>query len=521
MTPQEVENQWQRLHREFALALMANAGAREGAALDEPATRIDERLVQAVWCDQMLRSDDMVTASGKRLEVIEPGRWNTSRGPDFLDARLRLAGEIVEGDVEIHVQAADWTRHRHHQDFEYNRVVLHVALRPGDDRPYDEKQNGGRLERLYIEDILEPDLETIRNTINFGDYPHGRPQHLGLCHEQFLRMPGTQLAEFLHIAGRSRMEQKIARFQAQRSTAPYHQVLYQALMTGQGFKSSKTLYFLLSKRAPVSELVDHARDVPPAQRVDFYLSTLLHVARLVPEQQQLEGIEDPEAQAFLDSLSQLWKPVRPYFSDRMLPPTKRWMAGMRPAGFPTRRLTAVAMILGRLTDKGNPLLDRLRFLIDSNTPRTLSAKDLRGFYNKMTELLLVEEEAHYFSTHFTFGGKKGRPQALLGEPAARSVLFNVFLPLMILQAREKGDAPFEAKCWEVVFHFPALEKNSIIKFMEKRLFGESKVAVGFLKTEIFQQALLKIFSDCCAQNERTCSDCTFYALAEKMENAAS
>ncbi len=102
------------------------------------------------------------------------------------------------------------------------------------------------------------------------------------------------------------------------------------------------------------------------------------------------------------------------------------------------------------------------------------------------------------------------------EPAADSLLFNVFLPLIIMQAREAKNSALEAKVWIAIQTFPALEKNSIIKFMERRLFGESAPVAGLFKREIFQQSLFKVFSDCCAQNERTCDDCTFLSLADRL-----
>src|SRR5690606_33662173 len=103
----------------------------------------------------------------------------------------------------------------------------------GDDRPYEEQQNGARLERLVLAEYLEPDLDTIRATVNLSDYPYGHPEETGLCHEQFLRLPEPQLTEFLTVAGVSRMESKIARFRAQLGTAPFPQVMYQAVMTAQ------------------------------------------------------------------------------------------------------------------------------------------------------------------------------------------------------------------------------------------------------------------------------------------------
>jgi hypothetical protein len=514
-TAAETEAQWGRLHHAFALQLLSSGSVRDGSAGAGDASRIDERLVQAIWSDQMLKPGLLATASGKAVEVIEPGRWNTGPGPDFLDARVRIAGELREGDVEIHVQSADWRRHGHHQDFEYNRVVLHVVLEAHDDRPYEEKQNGERLERLVLDGVLEPDLETIRATVNVSDYPYGKPDDLGLCHEQFLRLPEAQLKEFLLAAGRSRVEQKIARFAAQRTTEDFLQVAHQALLTGQGYKASKTLYFLLAKRAPLRELMDHARDAAPGERVEFFLTVLLHLAQLMPMQTDLV-VSDDETAAFTATLERLWKPVRPYFTDRLIPPTKRWFVGMRPAGFPTRRLTAVAVLLARLTEEEQPLLRRVQALIEGVDINLYEPKQLKEFWRKLSDLVVVQEEQRYFSTHFTFGGKKQPPQALLGEPAALGILFNVILPLLVLRARETKNRELERRAWAAILCFPALEQNSVVKFMQRRLLGESPATRTLFKREIFQQSLFKVFADCCAQNERTCDDCTFLALADRI-----
>src|SRR5690606_21322044 len=150
-----------------------------------------------------------------------------------------------------------------------------------------------------------------------------------------------------------RIEDRIARYEAQLATASFDQLLYQALMVAQGYKSNKTLYFLLSKRAPVSELADLASDVPEANRPAFHLSVLMHVAQIAPAEDS-PGWDDA-TRAFVEELRGHWRHARPYFADRLLPPTRRWFAGMRPPGFPTRRLTAVALLLGKMLDRNAPL----------------------------------------------------------------------------------------------------------------------------------------------------------------------
>ncbi len=501
---QRHRKRWQRAHMVFGESLRSNLPVAETDNVAEDCS-VDERLVQCIWFDQLLDTEALVTASGKRLEIIEPGRWNTGRGPDFLDAKVKLAGETLAGDIEIHVRSNGWTAHAHHQDYEYNRVVLHVCLNAHDDRPYEDKQNGERLERLVLGSLLQPDLSTIRRTLNVDDYPYGRPADTGLCHRNLLLLSEERLTRFLETAGRARIEEKVRRYKAQTASADVSQLLYQSVMVGQGYKSNKTLYFLLSKRAPVFEMLDYAADVMPGERRDLYLSILLHVAQLFPSQGDLFDGADDEAREYADHLIRLWKPVRGFYADRIMPPTRRWFSGMRPPGFPGRRLSAVSVLLDRLNNNDSPLFESLSTMVREGVPDGDQPKVWRDFVKECTALLIVEDGSAYFTTHFTLGGKPSRPQALLGEPAARSLFFNVFLPLMILSGGER----VQDNAWRVIERFPALPGNSVTEFMQRRLFAECGLEKTLLRRELMQQALFKIFHDCCAGNERTCDSCTF------------
>ncbi len=61
--------------------------------------------------------------------VLDPGRLNTDAGPDFFNAKVIIDGQKWAGDIEIHVRASDWHRHRHDHDPAYRSVILHVVAR--------------------------------------------------------------------------------------------------------------------------------------------------------------------------------------------------------------------------------------------------------------------------------------------------------------------------------------------------------------------------------------------------------
>lgn len=87
-----------------------------------------EKLLQKIWLLGLFERRAAKLADGRSLTVLAPGRWNLLGGPDFRGARLRIDDREVVGDVEVHFDAADWTRHGHDEDAAYNDVVLHVVL---------------------------------------------------------------------------------------------------------------------------------------------------------------------------------------------------------------------------------------------------------------------------------------------------------------------------------------------------------------------------------------------------------
>ena len=64
-----------------------------------------------VWQHRLLLQPDMITTDGERVEIIDPGMLNRDAGPDFFNAKVRIADRIWCGNVEMHVRASDWHRH--------------------------------------------------------------------------------------------------------------------------------------------------------------------------------------------------------------------------------------------------------------------------------------------------------------------------------------------------------------------------------------------------------------------------
>ncbi len=489
---------------------------------------LDERLVQAIWNEQLIKSDVLITADGRPVKVFDPGQWNGEAGPDFRSADISIGGQRCRGDVEIHVHAADWERHGHQRDFDYNGVVLHVVLFRDDGRTSDELHNGSYAPRLALEDFLEPDLETIQLSMAGEDYFHAQrsPEQGPGCHLDVARLEDGFLCELLNEAARERMETRVERYAVQASTTSLDQALYQALMTSLGHKGGKTLFFLLARRAPLDDLRLVLRHVPESELPDALESILLHTAGLAAYRspgkpgENSDGTLDGETAAYVARIERVWKQYEKYFADRVIPPTRRWMTNIRPVNFPSRRIAGIARFLTAADFRGSLtswLADALRASAARN-PRT--SKDFKREIKALTDLFTADDLG-FWSGHYTIGGRATKtPMALIGQDRAMSLLFNAVMPVMFLQARHMGDDHLEKHLWRLHDNFPALQENSVTRFMRQRLFMGAPLRRGVtFRLEAQNQALIHIFHQCCANSDLTCEQCVFRRVSEQTPQA--
>lgn len=119
-----------------------------------------EKLLQKIWLRGDFQRAAAVTADGRRVRIVHPGKWNLLGGPDFSAARLRFdEGPEVTGDVELHLHAGDWEAHGHARDPAYDRVMLHVVLFPPEKRPTTTGAGGREIPVLALLPLLHRALE--------------------------------------------------------------------------------------------------------------------------------------------------------------------------------------------------------------------------------------------------------------------------------------------------------------------------------------------------------------------------
>jgi hypothetical protein len=111
------------------------------------------------------------SVSGKRLQILSPGKLNVKEGPDLLDIAILSDGMVYIGDAEFHLKSSDWSKHKHSDDSRYDNVILHIVCED------DKTQNGNfdtlvvpvdQLEKVEYSVEHEIDLQSIDVLQNFA-----------------------------------------------------------------------------------------------------------------------------------------------------------------------------------------------------------------------------------------------------------------------------------------------------------------------------------------------------------------
>ena len=122
--------------------------------------RIAENFLYHIWDEQHLKTD-IETVSGSKITILFQGKWNTDAGPDFINSIILLDGKKLQGNVEIHRHEYDWKAHNHHEDPNFNSVILHVVFAHDKNTKFTISENGSKIPILVLDDNLDQQIEKL------------------------------------------------------------------------------------------------------------------------------------------------------------------------------------------------------------------------------------------------------------------------------------------------------------------------------------------------------------------------
>lgn len=374
--------------------------------------------MQYVWKHRLWRSEDMVTNTGKKVRVVDPGLLNTDAGPDFFNAKIEIDGHMWVGNVEMHYRATDWKRHRHDSDKAYDSVILHVVAK--DDAPV-RRTNGELIPQLVLE--VSPQFN--------ADYASLVGATIEVpCATKIKQVPHLTIVEWVEGLAFERLHGKVERIHQLLDSfnGSWEDVCYVTLARNFGFGINNDAFERLARRTPLRLLGKHSDSV-------------LQIEALLFGQAGMLDAQKPGMDSYYNQLCTEYAFLSNKFQ---LTPMEResWkLFRIRPQNFPYRRIAMLAQFI----EGGFRMMNRILEAEGEKEMRALFEVELSGYWTK----------------HYTFGKPNERATATLSRSSIDIILINTVAPLLYAYGELTGNYEMTDKAIKLLEDLRA-ESNSIV-----------------------------------------------------------
>lgn len=387
-----------------------------------------EDLVRYVWKHRLFPLTPLLTTDGQEVEVIHPGMENRSDGPDFFNAKVKIAGTLWVGNVEIHGKASDWLLHGHDTNKRYDSVVLHVA---------------GMVDREIVRTdgtpIPQLELKVPEHIIN--NYAELRKtDHYPPCYRVIPELGNIVIHSFLSSLLYERLDMRSTQIAQRYETHDknWDDALFSTIARNFGFGTNGDAFDEWARRMPFRAVDKHADNLQQIEALFFGQAGLLEEDS-VPTYYK----EALASDGYFQTLRREYAFLAHKFDLRPMDYTTWRLLGMRPANFPHVRLAQLAMLYHE---------------------RRISVSKLLAATDKssLTELLRVGTSP-YWDTHYTFASTPSAPtKKRVTDNAVTLLLINSVAPFYYSYGRRKDS---EQHCEQAVALLEQLkaENNYIIR----------------------------------------------------------
>jgi len=413
---------------------------------------MQESFLHYIWQFQYFDKRGLAISSGEKLEVFFPGTLNDNAGPDFSNAKIKLANMHWAGSVEIHVKSSGWYEHRHDADAAYENVVLHVVW--NEDREV-RRNDGTPMPTLVLKDRVDEPL--IARYKRLAQSPSAIP-----CEKIFPQVSDLVKHGMLDKALMQRLEGKAAQvagmFKALNND--WEETAYQLMARNFGFKINTDPFSQLANVVRRKMLLKHSDSLLQIEALLFGQAGFLEY-----------GIKD----GYFKELQREHKALSAKYGigDKGLIKGNWKFLRLRPANFPTIRIAQFAALFFKH----------------------------KNFFSKLVEVddvaaLFETTTSGYWHTHYRFGHKAPSAVPNLGRNSINNLVINTVAPLLVAYGKAQDDQAMVDKAVGLLQGTPA-EKNKITRAWKN---------LGLTVKDAFDsQALIELNNNYCLK--RKCLAC--------------
>ena len=410
---------------------------------------IKEDLLHFIWQNKLINAQKLETTKGEAITIKSVGTLNHNAGPDFKNAQLKIEDKLWAGHVEIHINAKDWFNHNHHNDRNYDNVILHVVLFNDYETKLPTLELNGKIRRELLNRYQE--LMESKNWIP--------------CEESFLWVDNITLVQVKNRLIIERLERKIEQISIDLETTHnnWEEVFYRNLMRYAGLKVNKSAFERLSYLLPFKLISKYTTDPFAVEALLFGVGGFL-----------IEVNNDYQKRLKTEYLFLKHK----YKLKEMA--IKEWnFATLRPANFPTIRIAQLSKLFCSKS------LSFSRIIESSSYEQIIS--DLQKI---RTDLFW---DSHY---HFEEKSQTIKPKKL-GKTYLQLLVINHFVPVLYAYGAYKANSYLKEKSIDILSQTKR-EDNKITKGWEK---------IGLKSNTAFDtQALIELKNQYC--DLKKCLNCS-------------
>ncbi len=447
--------------------------------LKEPAS---ERFLYQLWLTRSFAQTGLKTEDGRDIVVLERGVLNTDAGPDFRDALIIIDGEMRRGDVEIHSRPHFWYSHGHHNDENYNRVILHVVTGKSPPDFLTKKQDGYCIPLFNLDSVLEKSSEQLEseNTVSM------LREKTRIC--PLKKFDSETKRDFIRQAGLDRLKTKADRHTELRENDDWDQIFFKSLCQTLGYSKNSTAFLKLAQNCSFGKLRAAIISEGLEKPVDVCQACLFGTSGLLPAE---------PTHPMVRHLHAIWSRLE---SEFMPLAASEWIFfRLRPQNFPTRRIAGLASLVLRFKEAG---------FVDSVLPFIKALNRFPAKCLKEIAALFLVKPFGYWQDHYHFSSdadlKTKKSLNLIGKQKSRDIVINTVFTVLYGLAREQDDKRLEHMILELYLLHPAPGNNHISNYMIDLICSSEEKSAALFQSACFQQGMIQIYKNHCCRNRCPC-----------------
>ena len=409
---------------------------------------MNEKLLQYIWQFQCFNLNQLQTTDGEPILILQPGFSNSNQGPDFKDAKIKIADTTWAGHVELHILSSDWQAHKHSSDENYKNVILHVVW-----------QNNIDLQLPFP--VLELHDKVPKVLLSrFDELMHAT--EFIPCQRTLQLVTPIIWDSWKQRMLVERLQDKSTLVQAylKLNNNNWEETFWWLLAKNFGLKVNSATFEKIARSLPVNLLAKHKNQIHQLEALLFGQASLLSTTFADDYMIMLQ-----KEYHFLQKKYQLKRIEEPVFFLRM-----------RPSNFPTVRLAQLAM----LVHNSSHLFSKIK---EADSIKTVKK-------------LLDVTANDYWHYHYMPDEPSAYKEKNMGTQMIDNILINTIIPTLFTYGLLLNEALYKDRALQWMEQIAA-EKNSITKGFE---------AIGVVNKNAFDsQALLQLKNNYC--NKKRCLEC--------------